>query len=164
MSLNKNQFKPKSMRSYLCRLYQYDYWANTIILDFLTKSTEVTEKSRKLISHVLAAQAIWLARFTDKPFSGGVFDILSFDELRELALENQEAMQHFIDSFADESFLQPLQYKSMKGDPYSNTTADVLTHVANHGSHHRAQILSDMKPLVDTLPIIDFIAFARLNP
>jgi uncharacterized damage-inducible protein DinB len=152
------------MRSYFSRLYQYDYWANTIILDFLTKSLEVTEKSRKLISHVVAAQAIWLARFTDKPFSGGVFDIFSFDELRELALANQEAMQVFISSYAEESLLNPLHYKSIKGDAFSNTMADVLTHVANHGSHHRAQILSDMKPLVDTLPIIDFIAFARLNP
>jgi uncharacterized damage-inducible protein DinB len=152
------------MRAYFKRLYLYDFWANSLVLDLLTQAPEVTQKSRKLISHVVAAQAIWLARFTDKPFSGGVFDILSFDELRELAQENQEAMQHFIDSFADESFMQPLPYKSIKGDPFSNTMADVLTHVANHGSHHRAQILSDMKPLVDTLPIIDFIAFARLNP
>jgi uncharacterized damage-inducible protein DinB len=117
-----------------------------------------------LISHVIAAQAIWLARFTDKPFSGGVFDILSFDELRELADANQVAMQEFLQSYADEGFSTPLQYKSLKGDSFSNSMADVLTHVANHGSHHRAQILSDMKPLVDSLPIIDYIAFARLNP
>lgn len=151
------------MKEHFKRLYLYDFWATKILLDYLQHTTQVTEKSQLLISHLVSAQSIWLSRLTNTSFSGGIFETLPLETVLQMAIDNQSNMQAFLDSLETNDWSKHLNYKSLKGEPFSNTIADILTHLANHGSHHRAQILSDMKAVTGQVPVLDYIVFARTN-
>ena len=151
------------MKEHFKRLYRYDFWATKVLLDYLLQSNQVTEKSQLLISHLVSAQSIWLSRLCGTTFSGGIFETLPLETVLQMAIDNQGAMQAYLDTMEDSKWGLLLEYKSLKGEPFSNTLADILTHLANHGSHHRAQILSDMKVVTGQVPVLDYIAFARIN-
>ena len=150
------------MKNHFIRLYKYNAWANNRIFDLLESLETPTERSLGHFTHVINAQSIWMSRFTDAKYEGGLFGVKPLSELRIQAAENERNLNRFFEQSTEETFESLFSYKSIKGEPFTNSMSDILTHLANHGSHHRAQILSDMKPHVEVLPVIDFIAFARI--
>ncbi len=53
-------------------------------------------------------------------------------------------------------------YQNSKGVNYTNNLSDIITHVINHGTHHRAQIGQLLKQAgIEKLPMTDYIAFVR---
>jgi uncharacterized damage-inducible protein DinB len=58
---------------------------------------------------------------------------------------------------------QIVKYANPEGGFFENKISDILFHLVNHSTYHRAQIamqfrLNDIKP-----PVTDFIAFKREN-
>jgi uncharacterized damage-inducible protein DinB len=52
-------------------------------------------------------------------------------------------------------------YKNTKGEPWTNSVEDILTHVIMHSAYHRGQIAADMRASGHTPAYTDFIHAVR---
>jgi uncharacterized damage-inducible protein DinB len=54
-----------------------------------------------------------------------------------------------------------ISYKNTKGEPWTDTVQDILTHVLMHSAYHRGQIASQMRASGQTPAYTDFIHAVR---
>lgn len=144
-------------------LLEFNDWANGLILDSLQKSARPSEPAVRAFAHLLLAEKVWLQRILEGVDNTG-FDFWSgknvvFCEL--LYTENKKSLGQFIDALTEEKLEDITTYKNSRGEEYSNTIREVLTHVFFHSGHHRGQILTYIRAGGETPPYVDFIGFLR---
>jgi uncharacterized damage-inducible protein DinB len=143
----------------LRRQFAYDAWANREALISIKKDADENARSLQLMSHILAAERLWLDRLMGVHQSVAVWpggDLARCEaEIEELT----RAWAAFLDKTSDLS--QTISYKNSKGEPWTSTILDVLTHVVIHSAHHRGQIASHMRAKGQTPAYTDFIHGAR---
>lgn len=130
------------------------------MIDCILDNDILDDRILSLMSHIIWAQGVWMKRI--KMEDVGVytpFNIIALQDLKEQAAQAHDDFMAFIESVGD--FSAVLEYKNSRGDAWQNTYNDVLTHVANHGTYHRAQIASRLKEIGLVPPVTDYIAFRR---
>ncbi|MDO3643016.1 DinB family protein [Mucilaginibacter sp. L3T2-6] len=151
------------MKNLFIRLFNYDGFANEAILEALLKSSQSDEAVR-LMAHLLAAQQIWYSRCSGSTmFAGPLWqDDGNINEFASTIKKNNADWLSYLDTLTDAEFDKIVRYNNLKGDPFENKLSDILLHVINHGTHHRAQIGQQLKFAgAETLPVTDYIAFCR---
>lgn len=124
----------------------------------LLETLPAEEKSIKLISHIVNAHQIWNRRINYQAMGTGVWDIRSMNELRAADEQNFEETLQILKTLDLEKIID---YKNIKGEPFSNPVREILFHVVNHSTYHRAQISAALKA-GGTEPIIsDYIFYKR---
>lgn len=152
-----------SLKTHFISQLKYNQWANELYFEFL--NPKIFGKApiiQEWFSHLTTAQIIWYNRIhqIDAP-SQGLFESLEENFLKELNVESNRRWITFLES-TDESLLhQVLKYKDTKGQPWETLIKDIVTHVINHGSHHRAQISFQLRLINEKPPAIDYIFFVR---
>lgn len=145
---------------HLRRLFAYDDWANGRTMAAL--ETAGSDKSRRIVAHILITQQEYFERLDGKDSTG--FDFwpdLSLDECAQLARTANENFKRLLDG-ADDSVLERVaSYKTSEGVPYKNTYRDLLTHVLLHSSIHRGNIVLKMREEGLEPPEIDYILYLR---
>ena len=127
------------MKEYFIRLFEYDRYANQIILDTIIKANN-PEKPVKLMAHLLAAQQVWLSRVKGMPtFTGVLWPDWPADALRDIITENGRQWIDQLSQKAPKDFDKNIIYKDTRGNEWKNKVSDMITQVTNHGTHHRAQ-------------------------
>ena len=150
------------MRIYFTRLFNYDRYANETIAGAIVKAG-APGKPVALMSHLLVAQQIWLNRCKGLPAAGGAlwpdWQATAFPAI--IAGNNKEWL-NYLEALQPDDFEKKISYKNSKGDHFENDLTDVLTHLINHGTHHRAQIGQQLKSTgADQLPNTDYIFYIR---
>ncbi|MES2107830.1 MAG: DinB family protein [Bacteroidota bacterium] len=151
------------MKNFFIRLFNYDRFANESILEVLINSSR-PEKAIKLMAHTLAAQQVWFNRCKGLvPYSGALWqDDGNIDGFAATIRKNNEDWITYLEMLTDGDFEKIISYNNMKGDPFESRLNDILIHIINHGTHHRAQIGQHLKFTgAETLPVTDYIAFSR---
>ena len=55
-----------------------------------------------------------------------------------------------------------LDFKTMKGDAFSQPIRDILLHLSNHGTYHRGQLVTMLRQVgVEKIPQTDYILYSR---
>ena len=76
--------------------------------------------------------------------------------------DNHKSWAEFLNGLHPEDFQRMIAYKNSKGDSYENLLEDILAHLINHGTHHRAQIGQQLKLAgLENLPNTDYIFYIR---
>jgi uncharacterized damage-inducible protein DinB len=146
------------MKSQFTQLFDYDCYANKLILTAIKKANE-PEKSVQLMAHLLAAQQVWYHRCAGLPaFGGPLWPDGKADTFEQMIEDNHNKWINFLN---DADFEKQIRYQNSKGDDFSNKLADILAHLINHGTHHRAQVGQLLKLDGETLPNTDYIAYLR---
>ena len=131
-------------------LYEYNQWANGHVLDAAGRVSE-DDLRRKLgasfdsvlgnLWHTLGAQVLWLARFT-----GGSQVRLpplepegTLDSMRETYRDSHEGLREFVSLLSEDDVARTLSYTDTRGQRHEPILWRCLLHVANHGTHHRAE-------------------------
>jgi len=148
------------MKDLFIRLSQYNEWANQRVLEGL-KNHPAPEKTIALLSHVVLAEAVWQMRLFEQPITTGIFEVLSLEEIEEMMNKNAAGWSSILLSTVD--FNRKLDYKMMNGTPAQSSINDILTHIFNHGTYHRAQIASLLRQSGLEPVSTDFISFSRLG-
>ncbi|SHL99727.1 Uncharacterized damage-inducible protein DinB (forms a four-helix bundle) [Mucilaginibacter sp. OK098] len=150
------------MKTYFTRLLNYDKYANETILNAIIKAN-MPEKPVELMAHLLVAQQIWLSRCKGLPAVGGaLWPDWKADTFSDIIAKNSNEWLNYIDSLQENDFEKSIPYKNSKGESFENKLPDVLAHLINHGTHHRAQIGQQLKFAgADSLPNTDYIAYIR---
>jgi uncharacterized damage-inducible protein DinB len=149
------------MKDYFTRLFKYDHYANGLMLDTIIKAGG-PQKPVQLMAHLLAAQQIWINRCKGLPAIGSVlWPDWPADTLAAIVTENNKQWQTYLDGLQLEDFEKVISYKNLKGEDFENKLTDILSHVINHGTHHRAQAGQHLKAAGVELPMMDYIFYVR---
>lgn len=149
------------MKEYFLRLYRYNYWANKRVLKALTTQQVADEKALTLMSHVLTALNIWLARIEGRPTSPYIlWKQFPLDQLESMAEEIGNKWLAYIESH--DSFNRELTYTNYVGEPYVNKVESIMIHLVNHSTYHRAQIALLLRQKGFEPVNTDFITYDRV--
>jgi len=148
------------MKEHFAQFLSYEKWANKKILDALKTLPAADEKALDIMSHILLVQMVWYSRIVNQT-APPIWDKRSLDELYKMYEENNKTLDAFFEKLTDKDFYETTHYKDSKGNPYENTLKDLLTHLFNHSTYHRGQIVEKLKGNLSTLPATDFIFFLR---
>jgi uncharacterized damage-inducible protein DinB len=117
------------------------------------------------MSHLLRAHQVWLPRLTGEPVTAGtLWPDWQVEELDAIIDENYTRWITYLDSLGEGDFEQVMTYTTLSGMSFENKLTDILSHVINHGTHHRAQIGQQLLFAGATqLPPTDLIFYLRDN-
>jgi len=148
-----------NVADYLRRQFVYEGWANREVLKAIRAAGNGDQRSLQLMAHILAAGRVWLERLKQVPQSVPVWpqSDLAGCEVEAKQLEREWLV--YLNGIADLS--QTVTYKNTKGESWSSTIGDVLTHVLMHSAYHRGQIASHMREQGHTPAYTDFIHAVR---
>ena len=142
------------------RQFVYDEWANREVLAAMRKDG-TDERSLQLIAHILSAERLWLERLRQQPQSSPVWPKIDLDQCEAQAAEMGKLWQEYIELVTTGDLSQSVSYKNSKGEPWTNTMGDILTHVVMHSAYHRGQIASHMRESGRIPAYTDFIHGVR---
>jgi uncharacterized damage-inducible protein DinB len=150
------------MKAYFIQLLNYDHFANKIILKAIIQAN-APEKPARLMAHLLSAQQVWISRYKNEPSTGKVlWPDWTIDTFEQLINDNHNALINYLNTLNPDNFEKNITYKDTKGNLFENKLADLLAHLINHGTHHRAQIGQQLKLAgIEQLPPTDYILYLR---
>jgi uncharacterized damage-inducible protein DinB len=145
------------------RMLEHAEWANAQMIAALERQT-VAADVLELVAHVLGAEEVWLSRLEGRKAALAVWPTLSLAQLPAAAAANAAAYRAYLDRLTPDDMAREVAYTNSAGDAFRSSIADILTHVALHGSYHRGQVALRIRRDGGTPAPTDFIAFARGSP
>ena len=152
------------MKDYFLGLFKYNDWANQKLLLCLQKNKINDEKIITLYNHLIVAQNIWLNRINNLSSKNLLlWESKKLLDLIELTHKSSEDWIKFLQEYNLTSFEEVIAYHNSEGKSYETGLADIVIHVINHSTHHRAQIVQLLRSLNIDPPRLDYIFFCREN-
>jgi uncharacterized damage-inducible protein DinB len=143
------------------RQFAYDEWANREVLSGLKASGNPPLRPRQLMAHILSAERLWLERLTKQLQSLPVWPDFTFDQCEAQIVEVAQLWHNFSGHLSPAGLLDTVVYKNTKGEPWTSTVEDILTHVVLHSAYHRGQIASLVRASGEQPAYTDFIHAVR---
>lgn len=145
------------------RLYAHMAWADEQLLTLMNSDRPgMTEHARHLFAHLLSAERVWLLRLRGEDSRvQPVWPDLAIDEMNVLAAVNRAEYARYLDTLTQEDLDVQISYTNQQGRPFQTQVADILIHVALHGSYHRGQIAMAIRSGGGAPVNTDYIAYVR---
>jgi uncharacterized damage-inducible protein DinB len=150
-----------SLADYMRQQFAYDAWANQEVLATIRASGGENTRSLQLMSHILAAERVWLERLKQVPQSVPVWPEPNLAQCEAEAAELKKLWFDYLDLITAGDISQAISYKNSKGEAWTSAIGDVLSHVVMHSAYHRGQIASHMRASGQTPVNTDFIHAVR---
>lgn len=142
------------------RLLDHLEWANRRALE-ATGATDDPEPIR-LLSHILAAERVWLQRLDTGDSSGlEIWPELSRRECESLVVRNVEGYRHRLSELDGGKLDREVTYRNSAGRKFDTPVREIVHHVLLHGSHHRGQIAMCLRDAGCEPVNTDFVTFVR---
>ena len=146
---------------HLRRQFAYDAWANREVLTTLSASARPTTRPRQLLAHILAAERLWLERIRKQPQSLPVWPDFTLEQCEAQIAELARLWGEYLSQLSHAGLSEKVTYKNSKGEPWTSTVEDILTHVVLHSAYHRGQIATQVRAGGEQPAYTDFIHAAR---
>ena len=143
------------------RQFAYDAWANREVLTAVRVGRASAERSLQLLAHIVSAELLWLERLQQEPQSQPVWPEWSLEQCEARSVEAGDLWRKYLEGLAPDDLTKTVCYKNSRGEPWTSTVEDVVTHVLLHSAYHRGQIASFMRASGDTPAYTDFIHAVR---
>lgn len=163
------------MNKHYINFAEYNVWANDLTRTWLRSINEAQwnktiESSFTSIKntciHILSAEHIWYERLIKKenPIWLGENINCSKGELIERWTEASLSLADFTYGITDRILEELLNYKRINGEEYKQSIADILTHVFNHSTYHRGQLVTMLRQVgFKEVSSTDYLLYSRLN-
>lgn len=149
------------MKAYFQQLFDYNFYCNKKLIETCSGLKEVPGRTADLFSHILNAHHIWNARITGSEPRFGVWEQQEIANWEELHYENQRASFEIITNADPMKMDRRVEYETSDGRAFSNTLQDILFHIINHSTHHRAQIATEFRANKLEPLALDYIFYKR---
>lgn len=137
-------------------LFDFNAWANRRLLELSRTLSDVKLDEplemgfgslRNTFFHILAAEEIWLERWENQPRRPFQVDAgsTSLTEIGDRLEQASISRKKVIDQHEPSNWSHVITYQDIQGNLHSRPLKPLLLHVANHGIHHRAQVLFHLK-------------------
>jgi uncharacterized damage-inducible protein DinB len=115
----------------------------------------------QLLAHIVSAELLWLERLRQEPQSQPVWPEWSLEQCEARSPEVGALWRKYLEALAPEDLDKTVSYKNSKGEPWTSTVEDILTHVVLHSAYHRGQIATQVRAGGEQPAYTDFIHAAR---
>jgi len=150
------------LKEFFLKQLAYNDAMNLTMLLKLKELEHPPLETQKLLSHITMVQMLWLNRlYGNNKISKSMLEVMSFPELEDRLRENHLAWLKFLDETDEEGLNKVYSYTNIKGEAFDNPLYDILFHVINHSTHHRAQISKILRQHDIAPPVMDYIAYVR---
>ena len=157
-------------------LARYNAWATARLLDAVARVPEVDYRRdvglffrsiHGTLNHLLVGEhQLWFVRFSEGSSPRVALDAEIETDRARLATSLREGAARWaplIAGFAAPRWDGTLNYTTMRGTAASLPFAATLTHVFNHGTHHRGQVTAALTALGQSCPELDLVYYLQ-NP
>lgn len=161
------------MKELLKQMAVYNVWAHNKIMDVVLALPEEKQKAEILSSfsslektmlHMWDAESIWWQRMKlderlvipSENFKGTTRDVGN-------GLLSQSALwERWVNNVSDHMLQHVFEFRNKKGDQIKMPIWQMLTHIFNHGTYHRGQLVNMLRQLgVKKIPQTDFSLWSR---
>jgi len=146
---------------HLRRQFAYDEWANREVLAALSASTVSAPRPRQLLAHILSAERLWLERILKQSQSLPIWPDFSIEQCETQVSEVASLWNKYLGQLSSSALSETIGYQNSKGDAWTSTVQDILTHVLLHSAYHRGQIATQMRATGEQPAYTDFILATR---
>jgi uncharacterized damage-inducible protein DinB len=146
-----------NLADYLRREFSYNAWANKEVLAAIEAANVEDARSLNLMAHIFAAERVWLERLTQQAQSVPVWPNFDLNRCKQEAADLATRWHEYLDLATAGDVSLTISYKNTKGEAWTSTIVDMLTHVVMHSAYHRGQIASHMRESGQTPAYTDFI-------
>ena len=148
------------MTSQLERLLRYDLWANRAALKSLGQAIP-PPRSLKWMGHIIGAEFLWLARLEGQTSELPVWPDLSLKDCgRRLGELSHQLLEGPVKA-GPKRLSEPISYTNSKGESWTSTVEEILTHIVIHSAYHRGQIAADVRAAGQAPAYTDYIHAVR---
>ncbi len=155
------------------KMIQYHSWADNLIISTVTRLSEEQfnrplegklRSAKARVVHMVSALKTWISRLEGKPIEFGdvvnKMQQLSKDQLLQEWRTINLHLERTITSLSP-NLDKIITYQPSLGGACSNEVEDILFHVINHATYHRAQLILILRTLGMDFPNSDYIHFLR---
>ena len=143
-------------KEYFLQIAEYNVWANDIAQGWLQKILE-EQWLQPIVSsfgnleatalHIAGAESVWLDRLNKVPepvwlpstFKGGRKDVL------EIWGKASHGLKTFIEKMEENQLNNNISFRRINGDLHEMKYYQVLSHVFNHSTFHRGQVVTILR-------------------
>lgn len=146
------------MNSFFKEVLEYHHHYNEKLLEEVKNHLDkLPQRTFPLYCHILNAHQVWNARILNgEPF--GVLDVHRLESCKEINDNNCRDTEMILDTM---DLANAIHYRNTRGQTFNNTLQDILFHVFNHSTHHKAQIISDFRQASVVPLVTDYIFYKR---
>jgi uncharacterized damage-inducible protein DinB len=145
---------------YYARLLRYDAWANAETLGSL-RAGEAPAKAVRWMGHIVGSGALWLARLRQEPPAMAVWPDLDLEGCAAGIERLADGWPRYLQALSPADLEEGVGYRNTRGEYWTSSVGDILTHVAMHGAYHRAQIAAAVRESGQEPAYTDFIHAVR---
>lgn len=155
-------------------LAAYNAWANERIYDAAQRLSDADYRADRgaffksvhgTLNHLLAADRIWMRRFTGEGEAPTRLDAILFEDLAQLRAARRAEDRRILDYVIgpDDARLAGLiRYRTITNpSDFEQPLAPALIHFFNHQTHHRGQVHALLTAMAGEAPSLDIILFQR---
>ncbi len=149
------------LKEHIIHLFKYNDWATRQAAESIMNLRENSIKSEELLSHIISAQKIWLNRILEKEIAIDPWQMPTQKELAPQSTPVTADWINFLEGLHENDFEKRIEYTNIKGEKFTNTIKDIVVHVINHSTYHRAQIAQLIRQSGGTPARTDYIVYQR---
>ncbi len=146
------------MKGFFKDIFEYhNHFNQKLIEQLIENENSLSERTIPLLSHSINAQQIWNARITNNEKLGVQVE----HTLQECKRIDNENYKETIRILNEHELTEKINYSNSKGAEFNNTLQQIFFHIANHFSHHKGQIISDLRQNGINPIVTDYIFYKR---
>jgi uncharacterized damage-inducible protein DinB len=149
------------LKDQFIHLFKFNDWATRAAANSLKGLEKKDERLGELLSHLVAAQKLWLNRTLKRKIHINPWEKLSIQDSISQSTAVTAEWINLLESLSDKDLDKRIEYINTKGEKYVSTVKDIVTQVINHSTYHRAQIAQRVKALGNKPAVTDYIVYQR---
>jgi uncharacterized damage-inducible protein DinB len=146
---------------YFSRLLEHDRWANAETLHSIRAASAPPPRAIRWMAHIVGAEFLWLARLKQEAPVMEVWPQLDVDGCATRLAQLDGLWPQFLAELEDDDLQDGRGYRNTKGEFWTSTVGDILTHVTMHSSYHRGQIAAVVRESGSEPAYTDYIHAVR---
>jgi uncharacterized damage-inducible protein DinB len=162
------------MKPHFAMMAGYNAWCNERVYDVAALLPDADYRADRgaffksvhgTLNHLLAADRIWMKRFTGEGEAPNRLDAILFESLPELRAARQkedERIVAYLGSRSEADLAGTIRYRTIVNPTeIEQPLTPALMHFFNHQTHHRGQVHCLLTGLGLDAPSLDLILFQR---
>ncbi len=146
------------MKAFFKDIFEYHHHINLKLIEQLIENeNRLPVQTIPLFSHSINAHQIWNARIINKEELG----VHQNHTLQGCTRIDNNNYQETLKILNDYELDKLITYTNSKGITFKNSIQQIFFHISNHFSHHRGQIISDLRQSRIEPIATDYIFYKR---